>query len=32
VPFRGARSGAAGTPTDRNVELRITAPFPLASL
>ena len=31
VPFRGARSGAAGTPADRNVELRITPPFPLAS-
>jgi hypothetical protein len=29
VPFRGARSGAAGTPADRNVELRITPPFPL---
>jgi hypothetical protein len=31
VPFRGARSGAAGTPADRNVELRITPPFPLVS-
>jgi hypothetical protein len=31
VPFRGARFGAAGTPADRNVELRITPPFPLAS-
>jgi metallophosphoesterase (TIGR03767 family) len=29
VPFRGARSGAAGTPADRNVELRVTPPFPL---
>ncbi len=32
VPFRGARSGAAGTPADRNVDLRITPPFPLACL
>ncbi len=32
VPFRGARSGAAGTPADRNVELRIAPPFPLTSL
>jgi metallophosphoesterase (TIGR03767 family) len=30
VPFRGAGSGAAGTPADRNVELRVTPPFPLA--
>jgi metallophosphoesterase (TIGR03767 family) len=30
VPFRGARSGAAGTPADRNVELRVFPPFPLA--
>ena len=30
VPFRGAHSGAAGTPADRNVELRIAPPFPLA--
>jgi metallophosphoesterase (TIGR03767 family) len=32
VPFRGARSDAAGTPGDRNVELRITLPFPLGRL
>ena len=32
VPFRGARSGAAGTPADRNVELRIAPPFPLTCL
>jgi metallophosphoesterase (TIGR03767 family) len=32
VPFRGAASAAAGTPADRNVELRIAPPFPLASL
>jgi hypothetical protein len=32
VPFRGARSGAAGTPADRNVDLRIAPPFPLACL
>jgi len=32
VPFRGAHSGAAGTPGDRNVELRITPPFPLRQL
>jgi len=31
VPFRGAGSSAAGTPADRNVELRITPPFPLVS-
>ena len=30
VPFRGAGSAAAGTPADRNVELRVTPPFPLA--
>ena len=29
VPFRGAHSGAAGTPSDRNVELRISPPFAL---
>jgi metallophosphoesterase (TIGR03767 family) len=29
VPFRGAGSGAAGTPADRNVELRVIPPFPL---
>jgi hypothetical protein len=29
VPLRGAGSGAAGTPADRNVELRVTPPFPL---
>jgi len=32
VPFRGARSLAAGTPGDRNVELRITLPFALSRL
>jgi metallophosphoesterase (TIGR03767 family) len=32
VPFRGARSSAAGTPGDRNVELRSTLPFPLSRL
>jgi metallophosphoesterase (TIGR03767 family) len=32
VPFRGARSVAAGTPGDRNVELRITLPFPLTEI
>jgi hypothetical protein len=32
VPFRGARSSAAGTPGDRNVELRITLPFRLSGL
>jgi hypothetical protein len=32
VPFRGAHSGAAGTPSDRNVELRITLPFPIGRL
>jgi metallophosphoesterase (TIGR03767 family) len=32
VPFRGARSGAAGTLSDRNVELRITPPFALGQL
>jgi metallophosphoesterase (TIGR03767 family) len=29
VPFRGVGSGAAGTPADRNVELRVTRPFPV---
>jgi hypothetical protein len=29
VPFRGADSSAAGTPADRNVELRVIPPFPL---
>jgi metallophosphoesterase (TIGR03767 family) len=29
APLRGAGSGAAGTPADRNVELRVTPPFPL---
>src|SRR5487761_1243937 len=32
VPFRGACSVAAGTPTDRNVELRTIPPFPLSLL
>jgi metallophosphoesterase (TIGR03767 family) len=32
MPFRGASSGAAGTPGDRNVDLRITPPFPLGRL
>jgi metallophosphoesterase (TIGR03767 family) len=32
VPFRGSHSGAADTPSDRNVELRITPPFPLRQL
>jgi metallophosphoesterase (TIGR03767 family) len=32
MPFRGARSGAAGTSADRNVELRVSPPFPLASI
>jgi hypothetical protein len=32
VPFRGAASAAAGTPADRNVELRVTPPFPLSRL
>jgi hypothetical protein len=32
VPLRGAHSSAAGTPSDRNVELRITPPFPLRQL
>jgi len=32
VPFRGAASAAAGTPSDRNVELRLTPPFPLVRL
>jgi hypothetical protein len=32
VPFRGARSDAAGTPGDRNVELRVAPPFPLGRL
>lgn len=32
VPFRGACSDAAGTPGDRNVELRSTLPFPLDRL
>jgi hypothetical protein len=32
APLRGARSGAAGSPGDRNVELRISPPFPLGRL
>ncbi len=32
VPFGGMDSTRAGTPADRNVELRTTAPFPLAQL
>jgi metallophosphoesterase (TIGR03767 family) len=32
VPFLGADSGRAGTATDRNVELRMTSPFPLSRL
>jgi hypothetical protein len=32
VPFRGARSSAAGAPGDRNVELHIPVPFPLSGL
>ena len=30
VPFRGVGSSAAGTPADRNVELRVTPPFPVS--
>ncbi len=32
MPFAGADSGMAGTPSDRNVVLRLPAPFPLARL
>jgi metallophosphoesterase (TIGR03767 family) len=32
MPFIGADSGRAGTPADRNVELRMAAPFPLRRL
>jgi metallophosphoesterase (TIGR03767 family) len=32
VPFRGAGSAGAGTPGDRNVELRVVPPFPLTRL
>jgi hypothetical protein len=32
MPFAGAGSGRAGRATDRNVVLRLTAPFPLARL
>ena len=32
MPFGGMDSGRPGTPADRNVELRLTAPFPLARL
>jgi metallophosphoesterase (TIGR03767 family) len=32
VPFAGMESTRPGTPADRNVELRVTAPFPLARL
>lgn len=32
VPFRGAHSGVTGTPSDRNVELRLVPPFPLGRL
>ena len=31
-PWRGFVSGRAGTPADRNVDLRLPAPFPLAQL
>lgn len=32
APFAGLDSTRSGTPADRNVELRMTAPFPLAQL
>jgi hypothetical protein len=32
MPFLGADSGRDGTPTDRNVVLRLAAPFPLSHL
>ncbi len=32
MPFRSAHSGVAGTPADRNVELRVSPPFPLSRL
>lgn len=32
VPFAGMESTRPGTPADRNVELKVTAPFPLARL
>jgi hypothetical protein len=32
APFAGIGSSLAGTPGDRNVELRVTPPFPLARL
>lgn len=32
VPHRGAHSGMAGTPSDRNVELRIIPRFPISQL
>jgi metallophosphoesterase (TIGR03767 family) len=32
APFAGIDSARSGTPADRNVELRTTAPFPLARL
>jgi metallophosphoesterase (TIGR03767 family) len=32
VPFAGAGSGRAGTAADRNVDLRVRAPFPLDRL
>jgi metallophosphoesterase (TIGR03767 family) len=32
VPFGGADSGRAGSPPDRNVDLRVPAPFPLGRL
>jgi hypothetical protein len=32
IPFGGTHPGRTGTFTDRNVELLISAPFPLARL
>jgi len=32
VPLLGSGAGRSGTPADRNVELRLPAPFPLARL
>ncbi len=32
VPFGGAGSAGAGIATDRNVDLRLTPPFPLSRL
>src|SRR5262249_10681848 len=32
MPFAGAAGPGQGTPTDRNVELRLAAPFPAARL